>query len=72
MNQNSFVIFDFEGVNLLSSSFADELIGKIILEKGFYYTTAFRIKNLSPSNSAILNRSVEQRMAQKYYLNKMI
>ena len=71
--ERKLVIFDFEGVNLLSSSFADELIGKIILEKGFYYyTTAFRIKNLSPSNSAILNRSVEQRMAQKYYLNKMI
>ena len=69
--EKKIVIFDFNGVNLLSSSFADELVGKIILEKGFYYyTTAFRIKNLSPSNTAILNRSVEQRMAQKYYLNK--
>lgn len=66
--EKKLVVFDFDGVNLLSSSFADELVGKIILEKGFYfYTTAFKIKNLSPSNASILNRSVEQRMAQKFY-----
>jgi len=54
--------------NLISSSFADELVGKIIAEKGFlYFLTAYRIKNLTGQNISILNRSVEQRMAQKYY-----
>ena len=43
-------------------------IGKIIVEKGIYFfMSAFRIANLSANNVAILNRSVEQRMAQKYY-----
>lgn len=67
-NKRKIVIFDFHGVNLISSSFADELIGKIIQEKGFsYFISAFRIRNLTAVNAGILNRSVEQRMAQKYY-----
>ncbi len=68
IDKKKIVILDFSGVNLISSSFADELIGKIIIEKGIYFfMSAFRIANLSTSNAAILNRSVEQRMAQKYY-----
>ena len=71
-SEQKIVIFDFEGVNLISSSFADELIGKIIAEKGFlYFINAFRIKNLTSTNATILNRSVEQRMAQKYYIGYM-
>lgn len=70
--ERNLVVLDFDGVNLLSSSFADELVGKIIHDKGFYYfTTAFRVKNLSPSNASILNRSVEQRMAQKFYSEQL-
>ena len=66
--QKKLVVLDFEGVNLISSSFADELVGKIIAEKGFlHFLTAYRIKNLKGQNISILNRSVEQRMAQKYY-----
>lgn len=61
------VVLDFSGVNLISSSFADELIGKIISEKGFvYFTQAFKIEHLSAENANILNRSVGQRMAQIY------
>lgn len=66
--QKKIVILDFSGVNVVSSSFADELIGKIVIEKGIYFfMSAFRILNLSSHNVSILNRSVEQRMAQKYY-----
>ena len=62
------VVLDFKGINVVSSSFADELIGKIVAEKGFFYfTQLFEIKNLSPFNINVVNRSVEQRMAQKYY-----
>lgn len=67
-NERKLVVLDFEGVNLISSSFADELIGKIIAEKGFlYFTQAFRIINVTPANTSILNRSVGQRMAQIYF-----
>lgn len=62
------VILDFEGVNLLSSSFSDELIGKIISKYGFvFFINYFDIKNLTTFNASILNRSVQQRMAQMYY-----
>lgn len=66
-NEKKVVVLDFDGVNLISSSFADELVGKIISEKGFvYFTQAFKIEHLSTANANILNRSVGQRMAQVY------
>ncbi len=66
-NEKKVVVLDFKGINLVSSSFADELIGKIIAEKGFlFFTKAFRIINMSDVNAQILNRSVGQRMAQVY------
>lgn len=69
---NKKVILDFGGVNVVSSSFADELIGKIVAEKGFiYFTHCFELKNISPFNMSVINRSVEQRMAQKYYDNTL-
>ena len=71
--QKKIVVLDFQGINLISSSFADELVGKIVAEKGFvYFTKAFRIENLSESNVNILNRSVEQRMAQVYFEEALI
>lgn len=70
---NKKVILDFEGVNVVSSSFADELIGKIVAEQGFiYFTHYFEIRNISPFNMNVINRSVEQRMAQKYYDNTLL
>jgi anti-sigma regulatory factor (Ser/Thr protein kinase) len=62
------IILDFSGVNVMSFSFADELLGKIISEYGFvFFTETFKLVNLSDINIQILNRSVEQRMAQNYY-----
>lgn len=62
------VILDFTGVHLLSSSFSDELIGKIISQYGFvFFINHFSIINLDAFNASILNRSVQQRMAQTYY-----
>ena len=62
------VVFDFSGVNLISSSYSDELVGKIISRYGFsFFINHFAIINLSPTNASILNRSVQQRMAQAYY-----
>lgn len=62
------VILNFNGVNLVSSSYADELIGKIISKYGFvFFINNFHFKNLSVVNGAVINRSVQQRMAQTYY-----
>lgn len=62
------VVLDFTGVHLLSSSFSDELIGKIISQYGFvFFINHFSIINLDAFNASILNRSVQQRMAQTYY-----
>ena len=67
-NDKKRVNLDFKGINTISSSFADELIGKIIKEKGFvFFMQVFKLTNLTPFLIAIINRSVEQRMAQIYY-----
>lgn len=47
--------------------------GKIVAERGFvYFLHHFEIRNLSTFNMSIVNRSVEQRMAQKYYDSSMV
>ena len=69
-NDKKIVMLDFSDVNIVSSSFADELIGKIIKEIGFLaFNQAYRIINVKPSIAAIINRSVEQRMAQNFFNN---
>ena len=62
------IVLDFSGVNVVSSSYADELVGKLVVEYGFvYFLTHFQLQNLSPWNIGVVNRSVEQRMGHKYY-----
>lgn len=61
------VILDFKNVNIISSSFADELIGKLVALFGFSnFLQHITISNLNDFNASIVNRSVGQRMAQKY------
>lgn len=63
----SIVVLDFSEVSMLSSSFADELIGKLIATIGFSgFIQHIKIVNLNDYNSLIINRSVGQRMAQIY------
>lgn len=62
------IIIDFEGINFMSSSFADELLGKLLAEFGLVnFTQIFSLKNITKQNKIIINRSVQQRMAQMYY-----
>ena len=62
------VSIDFGGINFLSSSFADELLGKLIAEFGLVnFMHTFKLENITPQNKVIINRSVQQRMAQMYY-----
>lgn len=58
------VILDFTGISLISSSFADEFLGKLMVEYGiFNFNNVFRIKGMSEMNQAIMQRSVSQRLA---------
>lgn len=55
---------DFQGVSVISSSFADELIGKLIAEYGLFgFMQIFKLKNMNNIVQSIVNRSVSQRMA---------
>ena len=55
---------DFSGISMISSSFADEFVGKLLAEMGFYrFTKVIYLVGISPTVEAILNRSVSQRMA---------
>lgn len=60
---SSVIILDFNGVSLISSSFADELIGKLVIEYGFVgFTQRFRLIGMNETIRAITNRSVAQRL----------
>lgn len=62
------IAIDFLGVNFISSSYADELIGKLVAEIGFVqFCKRVSIENIAAFNVPIINRSVGQRMAQLYY-----
>lgn len=61
------IIIDFEGVSIISSSFADELIAKLIIEIGlFQFNNIIRLKNMGTSQQEILQRSVIQRIISEY------
>ncbi len=59
------ICLDFSDVSLITSSYADELVGKLVTHFGFYqYQRIFKLENMSDTIQAILHRSVAQRMAQ--------
>jgi len=63
------ISLDFRGVGIISSSYADELIGKLVIEFGFFgFNNIIRLKNMNELVQSILQRSVSQRMAES--LNK--
>jgi hypothetical protein len=61
------IILDFSNINIISSSFADELIGKLVVKYSFYgFNNLFSLKNMSPTVQTIVQRSVAQRMMESY------
>lgn len=61
------IIIDFSGLTIISSSFADEFIGKLVHEWGFCrFTNMVFLSGVSPTIQQIINRSVCQRMAVLY------
>lgn len=61
------VVIDFSGVAVISSSFADELIAKLLTQLGLYqFNQIIRLTGLDFSQQNILHRSVVQRMLEDY------
>ena len=57
------VFADFAGISVVSSSFADEVFGKIFVELGpMRFMQTIRLINVSPTVQALIDRAITQRM----------
>jgi anti-sigma regulatory factor (Ser/Thr protein kinase) len=57
------VCVDFDGVALVSSSFADEVIGKLFAELGpMRFMQRFEIRNMTPTVRQLVDRAIAQRL----------
>lgn len=67
-NESQSVIeINFSEVSVISSSFADELIGKLVSTYGFFgFNQLFRLTEMNQIVQSIVNRSVAQRMSQSF------
>lgn len=64
---NKTITLDFTNINVISSSFADELIGKLVTEFGFYgFNNIIKLKNMNTNVQSIVQRSVAQRMMESF------
>ena len=64
---NKIIIIDFEEIAVISSSFADELIGKLVVGLGFFgFNNIIRLKNMNSLIQSIVQRSVGQRMSEAF------
>lgn len=64
------IILDFGSVNVISSSFADEFIGKLVKELGFVqFNNNFRVKNAKPWISSLIDKSILERLQFEKQLN---
>ena len=61
------IILDFEGVAVISSSYADELIAKLFCELGlFQFNQLIQIVGLNETQQSVLQHSVIQRIVENY------
>lgn len=59
------VICDFEGVNLISSSFADEVFGRLFIDLGpLAFSRLCQFKNVDPTVRGLIDRAVMMRIKQ--------
>ncbi len=64
--QNYPVIINWDGVPVISSSFADELIGKLFLELGaMTFSSLVKNRNMEPLIKNLLDKAVAQRLTQE-------
>jgi len=56
------IIVDFDDIALISSSFADEVFGKLFLEMGpLAFMQTFEFRHISPMIGQIIDRAIQQR-----------
>ena len=66
INENKTIILDFDKVDSISSSFADELVAKIMLEVGKEKFINFvKIRNTNNFIKTMINASIAARMQLK-------
>lgn len=62
-NQSTAIDFDFDGIHLISSSFADEVFGKLFAELGaIKFTQLCRFNNVDSTVQGLIDRAISQRM----------
>jgi hypothetical protein len=67
MQAGASVILDWSGVPTTSSSFADELVGRLFTELGpITFNTRVRLTGMEPFVAALIDRAVKQRAAQEF------
>lgn len=65
MGGHSKIYVDCRGIPLISSSFADEVFGKLFLELGpVAFMQSFEVVNAAPTVSQLVDRAIMQRMRQ--------
>jgi anti-anti-sigma regulatory factor/anti-sigma regulatory factor (Ser/Thr protein kinase) len=68
-----YLILDFSGVTIVSSSFADETIGKLAERFGMIgFTERFRLVNMSQQVRMLLDRAISLRISTTYYRDDRI
>ncbi len=61
------ILLDFENVNIVSSSFADEFVAKLIIHYGLLkFNNLFRIVNLREINAPTINHAIMQRISTEF------
>lgn len=57
------IIIDLEGVRIFSSSFADEVFGRLFMEMGFHaFTKRIEMSNIDSTVGGLIDRAIEQRI----------
>lgn len=66
ISENKNIVLDFDKVDSISSSFADELIAKIMVEVGLEnFINHVKIKNTNNFIKTMINTSIAERMQLK-------
>lgn len=56
------VILDFDGVGVISSSFADEVFGRLFVDMGpRAFMTKIEMRNVDPTVEGLIDRAIVQR-----------
>ncbi|SFR12499.1 STAS-like domain-containing protein [Desulfoscipio geothermicus] len=64
INTNDIIILDFEGVTVLSNSFADECIAKLAKQVGFNkFKSRTTFRNFNPFIAKVIKNALNNRLA---------